>query len=176
MVSVLILMIVLGALLMVLTVGDSANYKGTAKVDLQANVRQTIDLILRDVRNTVSYDINANAPTNSHIKFRKIEGTDANGDFIFSDEYLEYNYDPDAKKLTRSVIDSENNVLSSREINNITAPPFHTRDAGGNMIDLTEGAMSNPPRLVIIVTQEAQLRGSESIIYTLEEEVKIRNG
>lgn len=163
--STLILSIILAALLITFNIGNLSNTLSTAKVDLQANVRQIIDMIANDVRQTNLIQINTNAPSVNHIKFQQVTGIDnTTGNYTLSPNYIEYTYDTVLATLTRST------VAGSRVFTGITQSPFYS-EVG---IPLAWGGILTSKKLVIIISGRSQVRGA-LIDFSLTGEVKVRN-
>jgi len=157
----------------------SFSYKvSTAKVNLQSEVRRAIDWIVKDTRQAVSWDIANNNPTHSYLKFRQVTGWDTvNNTFLLSDYYIEYTYNSINNTIVRMKRDLSDNILGTWVLNNVFAPPFFTRDTSGNVVALdNKNDLLTSKQLVITVSGQSQVTNSETITYSLTQEVEIRNG
>jgi len=167
-----ILIVVFTALFITLTTGEFSNAVSSAKADLQANVRTAMNSALKDVRQTSLIQINSNAPTPTHIKFKKITGIDnATGNYSLSDNYIEYTYDPASLSLSRDEVDAGGAVLKSQVFNDITEDPFYS-DTG---VPLAAGGILSSKKLVVVISGQGHVRGNLDLSFSLTEEVKIRN-
>lgn len=170
-----ILIIVIGALHLTLTTGEFSNSLNSAKTDLQAEVRQVLDWIVKDVRQTCLIQINTNSPSENHIKFKQVTGIDnATGNYTLSPNYIEYSYNSVSQQLTRSEVDGTGSILRSWVFNNITQSPFYT--AAG--VPLAAGDILTSKKLVIVIPARnpVLLRGSSlTLNFSLTGEARIRN-
>lgn len=174
-----ILSIVFAGLFITLNTTEFSHSVSSAKVDLQAEVRRVIDWIIKDVRQTVSYEVASNGPSDTHIKFKRVQGLNTvTGDLILSSDYIEYEYDSLSQKITRRVIDgATGDILQSWDFNNIIEAPFYTRDDLNNIVPLNDDDFTNyGNKFIVTIMGQKQVRGSLNINFTLTEEVKIRNG
>lgn len=169
----LILSVLLAALFVGLTSGNFSSSVSSAKVDLQSKIRIIMDWILRDVRQTNLVEINTNAPTADHIKFKKVTGIDNNtGNYTLSADFIEYTYNSASSELTRNEIDgATGSILKSVVFSNMTQSPFYSAPA----VPLAPGDILTSKRLVIVIAGRNQVRNSLVLNLTLTEEVKIRN-
>lgn len=171
-VAALILVLIITTLVFTLIAGQSSNTIGAAKTDLQAQVRRIMDWMVKDVRQTSLIQVNNNAPSHGHIKFKTVTGIDnATGDYTLSTDYIEYTYDSDLKTLTRSLVDDAGTVLQTWVFDNITEPPFHSNVD----VELVAGGVLDSGKLVIVIAAEKQAKVSLTLNFSLTEEVKIRN-
>lgn len=174
-VVVFLLTIILTALVLTLTTGQSSNSIALAKADLQAKVRRITDWIVRDARQTCLIEINSNTPSQNHIKFKKVTGVnEGTGNYTLAANYIEYDYDAAQDTLTRNEVNDVGVVLNSWEFDHITQSPFYA--AQGNPLDA--GDILTSKKLVIIIAGQDQItvRGSPlTLSFSLTEEVKIRN-
>lgn len=174
-----LLSVILAALFLTLNTGHLSTSLGLAKIDLQANIRQAVDIISRDVRQTFSYEIanEDNTPSQAHIKFRQIQGWNTVSDTpVFSSNFIDYNYDVVSNTIRRSVIDPSGGVLETRQFNNIITAPFYAVDfASGEIVPLSGNVLLTSSRLVVVLTGREQARNGQSLDFTLTQEVKIRN-
>ena len=159
-----------------LSTGELSGTLSFAKADLQAEVRRTLDWIVKDVRQTVSWEVANNSPSGIHIKFRQVEGWDtANNILLMSTNFIEYSYDSASSTMTRKSLDAGGNVLQSWLFNNITASPFYTRDATGNIVTLNSTDLLTSRKLIASISGQKQVRGALNTGCSLSEEIKIRN-
>lgn len=168
----LILLVVIVALLVTLSTGEFSNTVGSAKAELQSQVRNLMDWIVKDVRQTNLIQINTNNPTGSHIKFKQVTGIEnLTGNYTLSTDYVEYTYDGVLGKITRSAVDDSGTVLRSWEFTGITQLPFYS--AAG--VPLAVNDILTSKKLVVIISGSKQVKGSIQVSFSLAEEVKIRN-
>lgn len=159
-----------------LSTGEFSNTLSSAKADLQAQVRRDLDWIIKDVRQTVSWDIANNGPSDSHIKFRQVEGWDiANNTFLLSSNFLDYSYDSAAKTITRRLQDGAGNVLESWIFYDIISAPFFTVNSAGAIVSLDPTDLLTSRKLIIVISGQKQVRGPLNTSCSLTGEVKIRN-
>jgi type II secretory pathway pseudopilin PulG len=175
--SILIIGVVMAALSVALTIGETSRSISTAQVDLQAKVRGVLDIVIRDFRQTISWEIANNAPSTTYAKFRPVQGWNTTSDTLsLAGNYTEYSYSAENTTLTRNILDSDGAVLSSRNFYNITAVPFYTVDINNNsIVPMTQAALLNSGRAVIVIAGETQAKQGRTLNYTLTEEVKVRN-
>jgi type II secretory pathway component PulJ len=170
--------LIIGAMFYALSTGEYSKTVSSARVEVQAEARRTLDWIAKDVRQTVSWDMAdaSNSPSDSHIKFRKVEGWNATTELLLlSNNYTEYAYDSDSHTIMRRLSDSDNNTLGEWTLNNIVQPPFYTRDSSESIVSLNSGDLLTSRKLIIDIVGQKQIRGSLNATATLTEEVKIRN-
>ncbi|MBI5144596.1 MAG: prepilin-type N-terminal cleavage/methylation domain-containing protein [Candidatus Omnitrophica bacterium] len=172
----LILTLILAALFITLTTGESVSAISSAKIDLQAQLRQVINWITQDIRRATVGEIANNSPSSNHVKFRQVQGVDTTtGYYILSDNYIEYNYDNNLQKITRSLVNPAGEILQSWQFNNIAQPPFYTRDASGGIVSLNQSDLSNSRKIIVTITCLKTVKGSLNLTSNLSQEVKIRN-
>ena len=171
-VTVFLLTLIMTSLFFALTRSEFSNSMVSAKVDLQVKVRTIIDWIVKDVRQTNLIQINSNSPAQDHIKFKQVTGiNNATGDYTLSSTYIEYDYDSDAKVLTRNEIDTDGTtVLRSWTFDNIMESPFYSDVA----VPLAGNAILSTKKLVIVIAGQCQVRGT-TLDFSVTEEAKIRN-
>lgn len=169
----LLLTIIVFALLTTLNTGEVSNSVSTAKADLQAKVRQAMDWIIKDVRQTNLIQINTNNPLGNHIKFKQVTGIDGAGNYALSANYIEYTYNSASQQLTRNEVDDFGVPVpgSSRVFSNITQSPFYS-EAG---VALAPGAILVSKKLIVVISGENQVNINLTLNFSLTEEVKIRN-
>ncbi len=139
-----------------------------------------MDWIVSDVRQTVNWSIgsNANNPLSTHIKFKKVIGysTAGSGSALFGD-FVEYTYDPSTNTITREDLGANKSWI----FRNIMQAPFYTRLPDGSIVVIDPVSVGNDSpvfttgNLVVVIRGEKEVGGAIDIIYTLTEEVKIRN-
>jgi type II secretory pathway pseudopilin PulG len=178
--STLIMGVVLAALSVTLTIGESSRSISTAQVDLQAKVRGVLDIVVRDFRQTVTQEIvnNEPAPSTTYAKFRPVQGWNiTNANYELEANFTEYNYSAANTTLVRNILNSGGVVLSSRSFYNITAAPFYTVDTSDeSIVPLTKDALqANNGRVVVVITGRGLARQGRILSYNLTEEVKVRN-
>jgi competence protein ComGC len=167
-----ILTVIIGSLFLTLTTGELSSSISSEKTDLQAKVRLVMDWIIKDVRQTNLIQINTNAPSADHIKFKKVTGIDnATGNYTLSSNYIVYSYDNTLQRLTRNEVDDGGTILNSWVFSNITQSPFYS-DTG---VPLAPGGILTSKKLIIIILGQSQFRNSLTLNSSLTEEVKIRN-
>ncbi|MCF7873509.1 MAG: type II secretion system GspH family protein [Candidatus Omnitrophica bacterium] len=194
MVSFSILIVALTGIFLVLDFGESSSPLDLARVDVTTKARIIINRIANDLRGAYLQDIKDNAPSCSHIKFRKVQGvkTDTAGHYYnlsrnlnlggveYSDcsDYLEYSYDSDADKLTRlsQVINNENGDILSEstvEYKNISEGVFYVLNSGGSQVCLNEADLDN--FIIVAIGVEEQGAATNLVSSSLTQRVKIRN-
>ncbi|MDD5464931.1 MAG: hypothetical protein PHP73_01090 [Candidatus Omnitrophica bacterium] len=149
----------------------------SARGSLQSEVRRTISWIIKDTRQSVSWDIANNNPTPSYIKFRQVTGWDTtNSTLLLTNYYIEYTYDAVDHKITRRTSDLNNNTIGSWTLNNVIAAPFFTVNSLGEIVPLNNGDLLTSKQLVIAISGKDKVLGMPDTTYSLTEEVQIRNG
>lgn len=173
-----ILSVLTAGLILALNIGEFSNTVTSAKLDLDASLRQLLPWILKDVRQAVRWEIasDTNQPSSTHIKFKQVQGWDSvNETWVWSEDYIEYEYDPALKKITRRLIDENGNIIQTWEFNDIIEAPFYTRydDA---VKEFKKEDLQTSGQLIIVISMQKQAQGSLSIPFILKAEAKIRNG
>jgi len=149
----------------------------SARGNLQSEVRRTIGWIIKDARQAVSWDIANNSPTPSYIKFRQVTGWDTvSNTFLLSDYYIEYTYNAVNNTIIRRTSDLSNNTIGLWTLNDIIAAPFSTIDSLGNIVPLNKSDLLTSKQLVITISGQGKVSGTQNTTYSLTEEVQIRNG
>ncbi|MCM8796721.1 MAG: hypothetical protein NC923_02405 [Candidatus Omnitrophica bacterium] len=167
----------MGCVFYALNIIQDSTALSSTKANLQASLRYALDWIVKDVRQSVSWDVANNKPSSSYIKFRQVQGWDTTADtFLLSSYYLEYIYDPNAHTITRRLSDATNNTLQTWVFHNITQPPFSTVNSSGTIVALNSTDLLTSRVLIIQISGETQVNIHTSTSYTLTGEVKIRNG
>lgn len=163
------------ALFYILNSVQSINDLSSVKVAAGSQARRASDWISSDLRQAVVWDIANNSPSATHIKFRPVLGWDiAGGTYQLSSDYIEYNYDAASARLTRNLVDGAGAVLSSWVFNDITAPPFFTRDGAGALIALDNSVGTSKKVVTLISINKVSDSGVNSSA-SLTAEIKIRN-
>ncbi|MEI6631861.1 MAG: hypothetical protein WCL25_04535 [bacterium] len=176
----LIIGVVMAALCVALTIGETSRSISTAQVDLQANVRGVLDIVVRDFRQTVTQQIvnSEPVPSTTYAKFRPVQRWNiTNANYELDANFTEYNYSAANTTLTRNILNSVGVVLSSRNFYNITAIPFYTVDTSDeSVVPLTkDGLQASNGRVVIVIAGQEFARQGRILSYNLTEEVKVRN-
>lgn len=168
--------VVLSVLVIALNVGNSSQVVSTAKIELQANAREAKDLVAKDVRQSIAWEIANNSPTQDYMKFRQVTGWDiASNTLTLSSNSVEYVYSSTDQTLVRNTLNSSGAVLSSRTFSGITASPFYTRNTSGAAVFLNQADLLSSMKLVISINAERQALPAQLLTTSLQEEVKIRN-
>jgi type II secretory pathway pseudopilin PulG len=155
-----IFIVIAGMLIFVLNAVHLSDRVNIAKLSVEQNARNIMGWIVKDVRQTSSYQIINNLPTNGHIKFKQCIGHDGSN-LLWSSEFIEYIYNPINNTLTRRQIDGLS--VKSWEFDNIMVPPF----------DITE-LINN--KLTVTVTVRENAIGNINPQVTLTTEIRLRNG
>jgi type II secretory pathway pseudopilin PulG len=168
--------LIIGGLFFAFSTGEYTSTLSSAKADLGSELRRTMSWITQDVREAVVWDIANNSPSTSYIKFRPVIGWNTASDTYYLDSnYLEYTYNADSNTITRRLSDASDNTIQTWNFNYITQPPFYTRDASGNVVALDSSSLLNSKRMIVVLTGQKEVRGTQNIGLTLTEEAKIRN-
>ena len=169
-----ILVLFFTSLFLTLTVGEFSSYLSLRKVDLQANIRQVTNWIVKDARSATLGEIANNNPSSVHLKFRTVQGADTQtGYYILSQDYVEYAYDDASDKITRSLVAVNGTILKSWEFSGIVQEPFYTRDSAGQVVPLSQSPLLSSKKLFLVISGRNLSR--VDLNYTLNAEVKIRN-
>ena len=173
----LILGAIIGALFYAVNAVQLSFTSSSARGNLQSEVRRTIGWIIKDARQAVSWDIANNSPTPSYIKFRQVIGWDtANNTFLLSNYYIEYTYNTVNNTIIRRTSDLSNNTIGLWTLNDIIAAPFSTINSLGNIVPLNNSDLLTSKQLVITISGQSHVSGTQNTNYSLTEEVQIRNG
>lgn len=167
---------VTGALFMALSAGDASFAVNAEKVTLQAKVRTVSDWIARDLRNAISWEINANSPSAVYVKFNLWDWDASAHTWALGTTYVEYAYDTSAHTLSRRRLDNLGSVLEETVFTEITAAPFYTSYVSESNNQFDSSALLSNRMLVVVIRSEHLVRGQRNLSYTLVSEVKIRNG
>lgn len=165
-----ILVIIIGALIAVLNIGNFSNSISTAKLELQQDVRRTIDWIVKDLRQTQRTKLTVINEAGSSVLFVDLVNNEIFTDpqfricqdhdgtnVIWSSNQIGYTFDA----LNHKVIRTDSAGSQSWAFNNISNLEF--RKIGMDMLSIT-------------VSGEKTVRGNIKPTYTLQTEVKLRNG
>jgi len=159
--------------------GERATAASSAKLAATAEARRAMDWIVRDVREAVSWEMASagNSPSDSHIKFRKVEGWDManNTTFLLTANYTEYSYLAADDMLVRNLLDLSNNTLQTHSFRNITQEPFYAYNVSGDVVALNSGDLLTTPKVIVRIMSESFYKPSLSVNTTLESEVRLRN-
>jgi len=90
--------VIVGILFYAMNAGNLSFNLSSARADLQAEVRRSMDWIVKDVRQTTGAEIASNNPTDSKIKFRVCQGHDGSN-LVWSSAEIEYSYYSNLKRL-----------------------------------------------------------------------------
>lgn len=179
-----ILSVIMAVLFYAMNAGNLSFNLSSARAELQGEVRRAMDWIVKDVHQTVNWEIAkvANNPNSSHIKFKQVTGWDTvNNTFLLSDYYVEYTYDAAQKIITRSGPDPADPAqIKTWTFNYIDIPVnqylFNTLDSGGQIVPLNATDLGTSKQIVIRIFGQNQVIGGQNTTYNLFELVKIRNG
>ena len=170
-----ILVILMSGLLMVLQHGELITGIGTAKVDLEAEVKMLTEWITKDLRQTNSVNLTsiANDPNYAHLKFNLWVWDNATKNITYSDSYIEYNYYSSNQTLDRGYYDASTGTAFNNTFYDITLPPFYTSytNESDNDFDSTDLRMEG---LITVIKKEKTVRG-RVLNFTMVEKVRIRN-
>lgn len=170
--------ILVSIILFSFTAGERSLSISAVKIDTQSEARRALDWVVNDAREAVVWELAsaANTPSSAHIKFRKVAGWNTTSDtFLLANNYTQYTYNATSDKLIRQTLDLSNNTLGSWQMNNIVAPPFFTRDAGGGIVSLDSANLLASRVLIVAIDTQDTFRSSELVNTSLISEVKIRN-
>jgi type II secretory pathway pseudopilin PulG len=167
-----ILGILLVSLFATLNIGQFSDAVGSARIDLQANLRNLMDWIVRDVRQTYPIQINSNDPSVNHIKFKKVVGIDnTTGNHTVSARYTEYIYNNTTLQLRRNELNDTGSVLFSLVFSNITASHFYS-DVG---VPLYNDTILGSGKLIVVISGQKQARNNVLLNLNLNETITLRN-
>ena len=179
----LIFSVILAALFITLNIGQLSFSTSSAKISVQSQVRLAMDWLIKDLRQAISWNIASianpnNNPTTIHLKFNLWAWNSSSNTWDLSADYVEYNYDAVAKKITRAYYNDTTKETSFLEFYDITEAPFYTFyiDAGNPANILDADQLRNNRRLNIVISGQKLVRGSLFVPFNLKSEVKIRNG
>lgn len=166
---------VAGALFMTLSAGNSSVRVNSERVHIQAKVRTVSDWICRDLRNAISWELNANTPGPAYLKFNVWSWDSTANTWKLGNRYIEYSYDTGRKELARRFVDENGNVLEETIFTEIMYAPFYTSytDQYTNQFD-GNALLAN--RMLFVVIRADHTVTGRTLSLTLVSEVKIRNG
>ncbi|MCM8799529.1 MAG: hypothetical protein NC900_02200 [Candidatus Omnitrophica bacterium] len=159
-----LLIAIISALFLLLNTGQFINQTGSLKLELISEVRNVIELLMRDLRQTFAYEIRNNQPASNHLKFRVCLGHDGTN-ILLSNRYIEYIYDNITHSLTR--IDYNFDPERRWTYNDIVVS-----DPDKEPFDLTE---LNNNKIILTIRVSKEKFFSPPIKETFISEVKLRN-
>lgn len=148
------------------------------QAELQLAVRAASEWLIKDLRKANVTEIvkTVNSPTDIHLKFNLGTWNSSTSVWDISSAYIDYSYDSNAKKLTRTYVPAIGSSVTL-EFDNFIEPPFYTRydgpDDPDNILSTTD--LSSNKKLIVVLSAERTVRGTETISYRLVSQVKIRN-
>ncbi|HOU36447.1 MAG TPA: prepilin-type N-terminal cleavage/methylation domain-containing protein [Candidatus Omnitrophota bacterium] len=168
-----IMVVIMGALVMTLRVGDLSTAVGTERVDLESEVKMLMHWMSKDIRQAKIQELYNNTPSTDHIMFNLWEWDNATLSQLKTDEFVEYEYDPSAHVLARRYI--VDNVIE-HEVNftGIAMHPFYTSYANESSNSFNGTALLTGRRLIVAIKKEKEARG-RIMNFTMHEEIRIRN-
>lgn len=172
-IAVAIMGVIMSALVMVLGVGEKAAGIGSAKVDLQSDVKTLVDWIVRDVRQAKIQELYNNTPSSDYVKFNLWLWNNTTYTQENSNQYVEYAYDNVTQTFTRRFI--ENGTIQNEwNFTDIQMSPFYT-----SYVNETNNNFDNmtllTTRTLIVAIKKAKTVRNRPLNFTMVEEVKIRN-
>lgn len=168
-----IMTIILMALVMTLRVGDFASGIGTAKVDIQSDVKMILDWVTRDIRQAKIQDLHDNTPATDYMRFNLWEWNNTSCAQEESDQEVEYDYDALTNTLTRRFI--ENGTVSyEQSYSGVTMAPFYTSYTDETTHDFNNQTLLNSRSVIVAIKKEATAR-NKVLNFTMVEKVRIRN-
>lgn len=180
----LIFSVILAALFITLNIGQLSFSTSSAKIGVQSQVRLAMDWLIKDLRQAISWNIASisapyiNDPTTTHLKFNLWSWNSGTSTWDLSADFIEYNYDAVAEKLTRVYYNDTTKTTMTLEFDNIVEAPFYTAyiDAGNpaNILDADQLRINR--RLIIVINGQKLVRSGLFVPFNLKSEVKIRNG
>ncbi len=168
-----ILVILMSGLLMILQNSEFTTGIGTAKVDLEAEVKMLTEWITKDFRRAQIVNLTNNAPGYDHLKFNLWDCNNTTGNITYSDSYVEYSYDSTNQTLLREYYDEGTDSLFNNTFTNITLAPFYTSYTN----ETAYGFVENDLRMegLIIVIKKEKIVRNRDLNFTMVERVRIRN-
>ncbi len=170
-----IMVILMSGLLMILQQSELVTGIGTAKADLESEVKMLTEWITKDLRqaNSVNLTSTDNDPDYTHLKFNLWVWDNATKSFNYSDSYVEYNYNSSNQTLVREYYDASTSTTFNNAFFNITLPPFYTSytDETVNNFNTTDLRMEG---LIAVIKKEKTVR-DRALNFTMIEKVRIRN-
>ncbi len=170
-----IMVILMTGLLVILQHGEFATGIGTAKVDLEAEVKMLTEWITKDLRqaNIVNLTSTDNAPDYAHLKFNLWAWDNTTKNIAYSNSYINYTYYIGNQTLFREYYDEDSANLFNNTFTNITLPPFYTSYTNETVNDFV-GNDLRMDGLVIVIRKEKAVRG-RILNFTMIEKVRVRN-
>lgn|GEM_PF-4003828 len=174
--------VVLAALFITLNAGYFTQALSSQEVELQSTVRLASEWAAKDLRQAIVGEIVKvqNSPSTSHLKFNLgTWNTTTHTWDISATDYIEYTYDSQAKKLTRTYVFTEDEITKTMTLafNNLIEAPFYTRYDGpgdpDNTLNTTD--LSNNKKLIVVLRGEKTVRGTEKVSYAMVSQILIRN-
>jgi hypothetical protein len=164
----------MSSLFLTFNIGQFSFPVSSAKLESQAEARNVMNWIVKDLRQAISYNIANNNATTSYLKMNLWQWniTANQWDISNTTNYVEYFYNNSSQNLTRQYTDASGNV-SKLEFNNITEAPFYTNYTAKEL-DMNNLLVNR--KLIVVISIEKALRGALIVPFTLISEVKIRNG
>jgi prepilin-type N-terminal cleavage/methylation domain-containing protein len=178
----LILGVILGAVFVTFSTGNLSFSVTGSKVELQSRLRAAMAWITNDLRQAISWNVAdvsdpLSLPTTVHLKFNTWAWDNVAQTWALSADYIEYTYDPVNKTLRRSFVPAAGSPAYI-DFNDITEPPFYTTYLGqgnpGNELDPDELRVNR--KLTVVIRGEKAVRGTLTVPFVMQSEVKIRNG
>lgn len=176
-----ILSIILGALFVTLNISQTTYALNSARVGLQAELKGVMDIVAKDLRQAFCSNINSvgYGPSITHLKFNLWSWDEVSKSRIVSAAYIEYNYDPALKILTRTLVDAAGITTSVLKFYNITEAPFYTTYSGpgspGNEFILNCSIHQLAVIIVVISGEKDIIKDGLKAQYSLNSRVGIRN-
>lgn len=168
-----IMIVIMGALVMTLRVGDLSTAVGTDLVDLESEVKMLMHWMSKDIRQAKIQELYNNTPSTDHIMFNLWEWDNATLSQLKTDEFIEYEYNPSEQVLSRRYIVDN---VTEQEVNftDITMHPFYTVYANESSNSFNGTALLTGRRLIVAIKKEKESRGN-TINFTMHEAIRIRN-
>jgi prepilin-type N-terminal cleavage/methylation domain-containing protein len=165
--------IIMSALFMTLQVGELTYEIGSAKVDLESEVRTLVDWISRDLRQAKIQEMNNNTPATDHIKFSLWTWNNTTNTTNLKSSYIEYSYASANQTLSRNYRD-EGSTIFTVNFKNITMAPFYT-----SYTNETSNSFSNATlltsRKIIVAVKKTKVVKNKNLNFSMVEEVRVRN-
>lgn len=168
-----ILAILMSGLLLILQQGEFTTARGTAKADLESEVKMITEWITKDVRQAKIQNLTNNAPGYDHLKFNLLGWDNTTNNITYSNSYIEYSYDSTNQTLLREYYDEGSASLFDNTFTNITLAPFYTSFTNETVCDFVDNDL-RMEGLIIVVKKEKIVRGKD-FNFTMIEKVRIRN-
>ncbi|MDD5347468.1 MAG: prepilin-type N-terminal cleavage/methylation domain-containing protein, partial [Candidatus Omnitrophica bacterium] len=173
MVVFIILAVIAAALVMTLRVGDFAQSVGSSKADICSDVKMLMDWIVRDVRQAKIQELFNNTPSTGYIKFNLWVWDNDTLAQVFSDQYVEYEYDSAGEVLTRRFIDGGVTV-NEWNFTGVMMPPFYTSYTNETINSFSNATLLNSRKVIVAIKRGKTVR-NRPLNFTMAEEVRIRN-